>query len=183
MSGNCAPTYNFYNCCDPNAGSGAGKAHKFIWGTDSTPTNTQDMAGLPPDALLSSGTMLNIPPDKRNFLNLAPLPVPADLLSIYVMRFAHRVPSVPDIPPAYTAPVDFDLVVMDLMGNVLRTISTAVIDYRILLHKVWTAIPLTGTTAHLSIQPGEIVAARVIFGAPSPSVQLSFQLTGVGQII
>lgn len=182
MTGNCAPTYNFYNCCDPNGGS-AHKFHKFIWGTDSTPTNTQDMAGVPPDALVSSGTNLNIPPDKRNFLNLAPLPVPADLLSIHVMRFTHRVPSAPDIPPAYTAPIDFDLVVMDLMGNVLRTISTAVVDYRIFLHKVWAAIPLTANTAHLSIQPGEIVAARVLFGAADPSVRLSFQLTGVGQLI
>lgn len=184
MSGNCAPTYKFYNCCDFAGGAAGNKPPKVTWGTHSTPTYTADFAGGPPDALTMGGNMVSaIFPDKREFLNLVPLPVAADLLNIYILRFAANTPGNADIPASYTASVDLEVVVLDFVGNVVRTISAAPINYKTLPDKVWTAIPLTGVTSALSIQPGEMVAARVKFGATSPVVSLAFQLTGIGQLI
>jgi len=184
MSANCAPTYNFYNCCDPNGGGSASNAHKFIWGTESTPTATQDFAGGVPDALYMGGETIPASfADKREFLNLAPLPVTADLLNISILRFAMNTPGNPDIPASYTASVDLDVVVLDFFGNVIRTISIAPLNYKTLPNKVWTPIPLTAVASDLKIVPGELVAARVKFGATSIFVTLMCQLTGVGQIV
>ena len=181
MSGNCAPTYNFYNCCDPNGGGGADQVHKFIWSAGDIGTTTQEWGGSGIDPLLMGGSVSIIDSDKTDFLSLQPLPLAADLQSLHILRFASNAPGLVDVPPSYTGSIDLEAVVMDYMGNTVRTISLAPMNYLALPNKVWTPMPLTSVAAHLSIQVGELVAARVKFSAANPSVRLAFNLTGVGQ--
>jgi hypothetical protein len=187
MSGNCAPTYNFYNCCDCSgatggAGTPGAKTNKFIWAPDSTSTWLPDfVATTNPDPLGMGGKVSSIDSDKKDFLTLQALHVPVDLLNLSILRFSTPVPSFVDVPPSYTASVDLEIVVLDYLGNTLRTISQAPVNYKTLPDRKWTAIPLTGVTADLSIQLGEVVAARVQFGAPDLYVQLWFTLSGIGQ--
>jgi hypothetical protein len=188
MSGNCAPTYNFYNCCDCNAapgGTGTGgnnKTSKFIWAPDSTSTYLPDfVVTTTPDPLGMGGKVASVDADKKDFLNLQALQVAVDLLSLSILRFATPVPSFNDIPPSYTASVDFEIVVLNYLGITLRTISQAPMNYKTLLDRKWTPIPLTAVTADLSIQVGEVVAARVQFGAADPNIRLYFTLSGIGQ--
>lgn len=164
MSANCAPTYNFYNCCcDDKAASGQlGKiSGYFVWPVDNA-LHPEAKAGL--DPVYSGGIPITIDSDKKGFVGLQPMHRKVRLAEISVMRvyLLNRI----DIPAAYGGTVLLDLLVMDLFGAVLRTLTPAPLDYKALAEKVWAPIALTTVAADLEIAANEIVIARVTFSAP-----------------
>jgi hypothetical protein len=107
--------------------------------------------------------------------SLAPLPYNARLHDLFFMKD-------PDLG-GFTGTINFDLVVLDVAGNLLRTISAATIDYGSASGWTWVSIPLTSTTTDLVIASGEIIAGQLTFGSMPSSGIFSFQMTGRGKFI
>jgi hypothetical protein len=185
MSTNCAPTYNFYNCCceDKSTSAPSGKISGFfVWPVDNA-LHPEAKAGL--DPIYSAGIPIFIDSDKKGFVGLQPMHRKVRLAEISVMRvyLLNRI----DIPSAYGGTVLLDLLVMDLFGAVLRTLTPVPLDYKALAEKVWTPIPLTSVAADLEIGAAEIVIARITFSAPdlpSPNnIRLQPALNAIGEFI
>jgi hypothetical protein len=123
--------------------------------------------------------------DKKGYVGLQPLHRKARLVEISILRvfLINRI----DIPASYSGTVFLDLLVMDLFGNTLRSVSSAPVDYKSLSEKVWAPITLTGVAPDLEIQGGEVVLARVSFSAPdlaSPNnLRLQPALSAIGEFI
>lgn len=185
MSTNCAPTYNFYNCCcDDKAAPGeAGKiSGYFVWPVDNA---LQPVAKAALDPVYSGGIAVFIDSDNKGFVGLQPMHRKVRLVEISVLRvyLLARI----DIPAAYAGTVLLDIVVMDLFGTILRTLTPAPLDYKALAEKVWTPIALTTVAADLEIAASEIVVARITFSAPDlnppNSIRLQPALNAIGEFI
>lgn len=185
MSANCAPTYNFYNCCCEDT-AGTGHPDKisgyFVWPVDNA---LQPVSKAALDPVYSGGLAVFIDADKKGFVGLQPMHRKVRLVEISVLRvyLLTRI----DIPAAYTGTVLLDILVMDLFGTVLRTLTPAPLDYKALSEKIWTPIALTNVAADLEIAAGEIVLARVTFSAPDlvppNNIRLQPALNAIGEFI
>ena len=90
------------------------------------------------------------------------------------------------IGPPYTATVMFNLVVLDFNGAVIRTISTAPINYQSTPLRTWTPISLSTVSGDLDIPAGQLVAGELTFGsalASGQSVTMLYQLSGTGMLL
>jgi hypothetical protein len=182
MTESCAPTYNFYHCCgDPK--SGATQKSQFIWRSENTFSFLTN--GGSDDKLHGGGFGQWVDADKTTFLSMEPIHRKCALAEISVLRF--KTPNITsttlDIDPSYAAFVNFEIVVMDMFGTVIRTISTTPLDYKLISDKIWTNIPLSSNLNDLIISPNEIVASKVTFGAPMPGKYLLFRLSGIGELV
>ncbi|HEX6375642.1 MAG TPA: hypothetical protein VFZ91_07965 [Allosphingosinicella sp.] len=137
------------------------------------------------DPVYSAGIPIFIDADKKGFVGLQPMHRKVRLVEISVMR-VHLLNRI-DIPAGYGGTVLLDLLVMDLFGAVLRTLTPAPLDYKALAEKVWAPIPLTTVVADLEIGASEIVIARVTFSAPDLSppnnIRLQPALNAIGEFI
>jgi hypothetical protein len=185
MSANCAPVYNFYNCCCKDTAASAPStaiSGFFVWPSDNA-LQPQSIGAL--DPIVCAGIPVFIDADKKGFVGLQPIHRKARLVEISVLRvfLLARI----DIPAAYTGTVFLDLLVMDLFGNILRTISSAPTDYKLLNEKVWTPVPLTSVATDLVINVGEVVISRTTFSAPDlptpNSIRLQPAFSAIGEFI
>jgi hypothetical protein len=177
--------YNFYNCCN-GAGSSAADATtsaSFIWqsGNVLDPTRATSTATLEP--LTPTFNLANAPNAAlKAYLGLLPLHRKAQLKEITLIRFAEIAST-----PAFTASINFDLVVLDFNGVFLRQISTVTLDYRVIPLRTWTPITLSTASGVLDIMPGELIAGQLTFGAALPSSTSMFsaiyQLSGTGVLM
>jgi hypothetical protein len=177
-SNNPCAVYNFYNCCTP-AGDGAGGG-SFIW-----------QSGNILDPQVQGGTQEVLTPviglgdfpdaDLKSYQGLMPLHRKARLEDLSILRFAPVTSG-----PAYTAKVTLNVVVLDFAGTVVRTISTAPMDYQAIPLLTWTPIPLTSVAKDLEIAPGQLVAGELVFAAtlnPNQSLVLRYQMSGTGTLL
>ncbi|HEV2840888.1 MAG TPA: hypothetical protein VGW39_06140 [Chthoniobacterales bacterium] len=185
MSANCAPIYNFYNCCcegKPATDPKGTVSGFFVWPVDNA-LHPEPKSTL--DPIYSAGLPITIDTDKKGFVGLQPLHRKARLVEISVLRvfLLSRI----DIPSAYSGTVFLDVLVMDLFGNTLRTISSAPVDYKSLSEKVWAPVALTALASDLEIQAAEIVIARVTFSAPDlafpNNIRLQPAFSAIGEFI
>jgi len=87
---------------------------------------------------------------------------------------------------AYTSTVMLNLVVLDYNGAVIRTISTATMNFQSLAVRTWIPIPLSTVPGDLDIPAGQLVAGEMIFGAAVASnqmVSMLYQLSGTGTLL
>ncbi len=184
-SANPCAVYNFYNCCDCDsspAADGGTSPSLFVWQSgnlldphSTAPTGSQE----PLTPTFYHGNSPN--PGLKAYLGLAPLHRKAQLKEISLLRFADEVSGA-----AFTAPISFDLVILDYSGAVVRKISTVTLDYRIVPVGKWTAITLSTAAGELDVAPGEVVAGQLTFGAALPkggSYSAVYQLSGTAAFI
>jgi hypothetical protein len=172
--------YNFYNCCDPSHSSNASASASFIWQSG----NILDPFAQPgPQEVLTPVIgLVNTPDaDLKNYQGLMPLHKKARLIEISIIRFPGSLSG-----PAYTATVKFSLVVLDFNGGLIRTISTAPIDYQSIPLRTWTPISISTVTGDLDIPAGQLVAGELTFGAAltaGQTVRMQYQLSGTGMLL
>jgi hypothetical protein len=177
-SNNPCAVYNFYNCCCP---SSASESAPFIWQSGSIldphaqAPSTQEVLtpvfgiGSTPDA------------DLKSYLGLMPLHRNARLIEISLIRFSPLT-----FGPPYTSTVTFNLVVLDFNGAVMRTISTAPINYQGIPLLTWTPVSLSTVPGDLDIPAGQLVAGELAFGAAlatGQSLTMRYQLSGTGMLL
>jgi hypothetical protein len=120
--------------------------------------------------------------DLKNYMGLMPLHRSARLIEISLIRFAADNP----VGPPYTASIMFNLVVLDYNGTVIRTISSAPINYQSAPLITWLPISLSTVPGDLDINVGQLVAGELTFGTPLATGQASYQiyqLSGTGMLI
>lgn len=177
-SNNPCAVYNFYNCCDP---SSASEPAAFIWQSG----NILDPHSWPtPQELLTPVIGLGSGPDAdlKSYQGLLPLHRKARLIEISLIKFPPMLSNL----AAYTSTVMLNLVVLDFNGAVIRTISTATVNYQSLAIRTWIPIPLSTVPGDLDIPAGQLVAGEMIFGAAVPSnqmVSMFYQLSGTGTLL
>ena len=88
------------------------------------------------------------------------LPAPATAKSVHSARYyiLSRGGSLPDT-------ASLTLEVFNLDGTLQRTVSIGAVDLAAAGSGVWTAIPLSGQAADLTVQPGEFLAFRCAIAA------------------
>lgn len=179
MSSNspCA-VYNFYNCCDPSTAS---QPASFLWHSGNVLEPHSLTGGQ--EFLSSMGPVNNwADTDLKNYMGLTPLHRNARLIEISLIKF----PNVVITGSPYTATVIFNLVVLDYNGLVIKTISTAPINYQSTALRTWIPISLSTVPGDLDIPAGQLVAGELTFGAAFASGQSSFlvyQLSGTGMLL
>lgn len=177
-SNNPCAVYNFYNCCDPSTGSESGA---FIWQSG----NILDPHSWPtPQELLSPVMGLGSGPDAdlKSYQGLMPLHRNARLIELSLIKFPPQLSNI----SAYTATIVLNLVVLDFNGGIIRTISTATMNFQSLPVRIWTPISLSTVPGDLDIPAGQLVAGEMIFGAAVPanqSVSMFYQLSGTGILL
>ena len=118
----------------------------------------------------------------KSSLCLLPLHRKAQLKEIFLLRF----PEYHSGTTPYNPAIEFDLVVMDYSGALIRKISTATLDYKAVPLKVWTPISLSAAPGDLDVMPGEVVAGQLTFDTAMPSSSIystQFQLSGTGVLL
>jgi hypothetical protein len=179
-SNNPCAVYNFYNCCDPSNASGSAP---FIWQSGDVldpmaqPSGTQEV--LEPYLYTQ-----NEPAGKlKCYQGLMPLHRKARLIEISLITFPPWQTGAP-----YTASVMLNLVVLDFNGAIIRTISTATMNYQTIPVRTWTPISLSTVPGDLDIPAGQLVAGEMIFGALLTTTSFShhyerYQLSGTGMLL
>jgi hypothetical protein len=131
--------YNFYNCCGNGNGSSAAQSAPFIWhsGLVLDPTGTGSAST---ELLEAVGFVVTNRPNAalKAYWGLTPLHKKAQLKEIMLLRLPEQTSG-----PAYTATINFDLVVMDFNGVFVRQISTVALDFRVIPLRTWTPITLS----------------------------------------
>jgi hypothetical protein len=179
-SNNPCAVYNFYNCCDS---SSASEPAPFIWQSGNVLDPMVEAPGTQ-EALNPYLYTTNKPDaDLKSYQGLMPLHRNARLIEISLITFPpfHS-------GPAYTATVVLNLVVLDFNATVIRTISTATMNYLSIPVRTWTPISLSTVPGDLDIPAGQLVAGEMIFGAPLSTAPGTnhierYQLSGTGMLI
>ncbi|MDX6501193.1 MAG: hypothetical protein QOG23_4453 [Blastocatellia bacterium] len=176
-SNNPCAVYNFYNCCDP---SGASELPVFIWQSG----NILDPQGPGPQEALGPVVGIGSGPDAdlKSYQGLMPLHRKARLIELSLIKLPPFLSNI----SAYTSTVMLNLVVLDLNGVVIKTISTAPLNYQSLAVRTWIPIPVSTVPGDLDIPAGQLVAGEMIFGAPVASnqiVSMFYQLSGTGMLL
>lgn len=162
--------------CSEDNDQGTDSAATFPWFGSRTPLAFGGTANAP--ATLSFSQAANNRPNStslKSYQALDPLHRPARLIDLSFVKL-----------PGTNASqqIDLNVIVFDFQANILRTISTAPIDFIAAPTKTWIPIPLTTTLADLDIGVDEGVACQLQFSsAPSSNSRFYYQLTGTGAFV
>jgi hypothetical protein len=118
----------------------------------------------------------------KSSLCLLPLHRKAELKEISLLRFPEPASNATPYNPA----IQFDLVIMDYEGALIRKISTATLNYKAIPLKDWTPIALSAVPGDLEVMPGEVIAGQLTFDTPRPNSSnfyTQFQLSGTGILL
>lgn len=150
-------------------------SYLFPWFSATVLNHHSDQAVEPLTPYISS---FNRPgPDLTAHQSMSPLNADARLVDISVFKDK-------SLFAGYTDTIDFSLVVLDFAGNILRTISTANIDFQAAPDAVWLPVTLSTNGADTTILAGEVVAGQILVGSPpSQFGHFPYQMTGRGRFV
>lgn len=182
MSTNCAPTYNFYNCCcedkineEGSGNSGQSMVNRFLIRSAADQIMSDYKTG-----------------DMKFAAYSYPIkPIGGSLLiynNIQVMHFKYRLHDLSFIKfneaGVTGKQMSADVVVMDMNGAILRTISTSPILLVGSPVETWLPFQLTTNTVAREILVGEVVMIRfTISGANNDNWQCVGNCSGLGEFV
>jgi hypothetical protein len=176
--------YNFYNCCDGNGlpSAGGGASSLFIWQSGNILDPGVTGAGQTQEPLRGTSILGNSPNAAlKSYEGLLPLHRKAQLKEIAILRLPEYISP---ISATYPALIKFDLVVLDYNGVLIRQISTATLDYKLIPLMKWTPVTLSTTPGDLDVMPGEVIAGQLTFSVALPAgisvYSAIYQLSGTG---
>jgi hypothetical protein len=148
------PTYNFYNCCCPTTN------------LDCDENNTNYAGSIFPIKTTGGGLWANWRDGDVDSANrFIPVNFPLGLTTIYnnmeAFHFSYVVKELSlrktRVTGTTNESIEFTMMVMDMDGNYLRTLSTNTLDLVSLPIETWVSVPLVAAQVDLTIQPNEIL--------------------------
>ena len=180
MTNNCAPVYNFYNCCDKSGGDGSDNsnqslANRFLIRSAADQIMSDYKTG---DMKFASYTYPIKPIGGALFI----------YNNIQLMHFKYRLHDLSFIKFSETGTtgkqMSADVVVMDMNGAILRTISTSQILLVGSPVESWLPFQLTTNPIAREIAVGEVVVIRfAISGANNDTWQCNGNCSGLAEFV
>lgn len=153
------PVYNFYNCCCPdqngnsnNNGSSVSTNHTFPIKTVNAGLWTDWRTG---DVNMSSPFYypINLPGNVSEiFNNMEAFHFPFKIKELSLFKSG--------VSGTTNEKMEISIIVMDMDGTVLRTLSTSTIEIVSAPVETWVPIPLVSSPSDLTISPNEIIVER-----------------------
>ena len=156
------PVYNFYNGCCSN--SCAAPENAPTGGTPST-AGTIFPIKTGGGSLYANWKTGDVEASRPYFYSVNPVGNNLEFFnSLDAFHFPYKIKELTlfksSVTGTTTETMDFSIIVMDMAGTLLRTLSTSTIEIISAPEETWIPIPLVSMAADLTINPNEIVIQK-----------------------
>ncbi len=162
---NSSPVYNFYNCCCPDQND------------SSTNGSSQNVSTIFPIKTVNAGLWTDWRTGDVNFSApfYYPINPPQNVTEIFnnmeAFHFPYKLKELSffksGVLGSTNETMELSILVMDMDGAILRTLSTTTNELVSAPEESWVSIPLVSSAADLTISPSEIIVERFAISNPN----------------